>query len=92
MSKVRLNVAVSSDIDRALRMYLASTGGRRGDISKAFELAMEQFLERNQSKMIIAAEMAAIKEKSGTYSADEIEDSVSEAIDWARSEAGRTAD
>ncbi len=73
-------------------MYLASTGGRRGDISKAFEMAMEQFLERNQSKAIIAAEMAALKEKNKKYTAAEIEDLVSEAVDWARSEAGQGKD
>lgn len=42
MNTVRWNVAVSTDTDQALRMFLASQGGgRKGDLSRFIEEAVQ---------------------------------------------------
>ena len=58
MSNIRWSVVVPEDTDRALRSYLARTGGRKGDLSRfvdsavlarLFELTVEDVKERNRS-------------------------------------------
>lgn len=72
MSNIRWSVVVPEDTDRALRSYLARTGGKKGDLSRfvdeavlarLFELAVEDVKERNQ-----------------TYSQDEIIEAIEEAL------------
>jgi len=57
MSNIRWSVVVPEDTDRALRSYLARTGGRKGDLSRfvdnavlarLFELTVEDVKERNR--------------------------------------------
>ena len=59
MSKIRWSVVVPEDTDRALRSYLARTGGRKGDLSRfvdnavltrLFELTVEDVKERNRAQ------------------------------------------
>ena len=40
MSQKRWNIAVSSEIDKALRVFLAQNDGRKGDLSKFVEEAV----------------------------------------------------
>lgn len=41
MSTVRLNIAVSQDVDQAVRMFIAAQGGgRKGDLSRFIEEAV----------------------------------------------------
>ena len=56
MSNIRWSVVVPEDTDRALRSYLARTGGKKGDLSRfvddavlarLFELTVEDVKERN---------------------------------------------
>ena len=57
MSNIRWFVVVPEGTDRALRTYLARTGGRKGDLSRfvdnavlahLFELTVEDVKERNR--------------------------------------------
>jgi hypothetical protein len=72
MSNIRWSVVVPEDTDRALRTFLARTGGKKGDLSRfvdeavvtrLFELTVEDVKERNQA-----------------YSNDEILKAVDEAL------------
>lgn len=71
MSNIRWSLVVPEDTDRALRSYLARTGGRKGDLSRfvdnavlahLFELTVEDVKERNrahsQNEIIEAIEEA----------------------------------
>ena len=71
MSNIRWSLVVPEDTDRALRSYLARTGGRKGDLSRfvdnavlarLFELTIEDVKERNrahsQNEIIEAIEEA----------------------------------
>lgn len=58
MSSIRWSVVVPEDTDRALRSYLARTGGKKGDLSRfvdeavlarLFELTVENVKERNRT-------------------------------------------
>jgi len=59
MSNIRWSLVVPEDTDRALRSYLARTGGRKGDLSRfvdnavlarLFELTVEDVKERNRTQ------------------------------------------
>ena len=59
MSNIRWSVVVPEDTDRALRSYLARTGGRKGDLSRfvdnavlarLFELTVEDIKEQNRAQ------------------------------------------
>lgn len=77
MNTVRWNIAVSSEIDRSVRMFIAAQGGgRKGDLSKFIEEAMRSYLlERavEQAKAVTAG-----------MSETEVTDLIDEAVQWAR--------
>ena len=59
MSNIRWSVVVPEDTDRALRSYLARTGGKKGDLSRfvddavlvrLFELTVEDVKKRNRDQ------------------------------------------
>ena len=59
MSNIRWSIVVPEDTDRALRSYLARTGGRKGDLSRfvdnavltrLFDLTVEDVKERNRAQ------------------------------------------
>ncbi len=59
MSNIRWSVVIPEDTDRALRSYLARTGGRKGGLSRfvddavltrLFELTVEDVKERNRAQ------------------------------------------
>ena len=61
MSNIRWSVVVPEDTDRALRSYLARTGGRKGDLSRfidnavltrLFELTVEDVKQRNREQSL----------------------------------------
>jgi len=71
MSNIRWSVMVPEDTDRALRLYLARTGGKKGDLSRfvddavlarLFDLTVDDVKERNraqsQSEILEAIEEA----------------------------------
>ncbi len=58
MNNVRWSIVVRQETDRALRSYLAATGGRKGDLSRfvdeavlarLFELTVDEVKDRNQT-------------------------------------------
>lgn len=77
MNSVRWNVAVSTDTDQSVRMYLASQGGgRKGDLSRFIEEAVRAHL------LELSAEQA--KMANVNVSEADLMVIVSEAVQWAR--------
>ncbi|MBS0986866.1 MULTISPECIES: ribbon-helix-helix domain-containing protein [Acetobacter] len=77
MSTTRWNIAVSSEVDQSVRMFLAAKGGgRKGDLSRFIENAVRSYL----------LEQAAEQAKAATEDMNEAEitDLVNEAVQWAR--------
>ncbi|NVN10328.1 ribbon-helix-helix domain-containing protein [Nguyenibacter vanlangensis] len=77
MSTIRWNVAVSSEVDQSVRMFLAANGGgRKGDLSRFIEDAVRSYL----------LEQAVDQAKRATQDMSEAElaDLVNEAVQWAR--------
>jgi hypothetical protein len=77
MTTVRWNIAVSSDTDQSVRMFLASQGGgRKGDLSRFIEEAVRAYLFER------AVEQA--KAAAANMSETELNDLIEEAVQWAR--------
>lgn len=77
MNTTRWNVAVSTDTDQSLRMFLASQGGgRKRDLSRFIEEAVRAHI------LELSAEQA--KAFNVHLSEAELTDAVDEALDWAR--------
>lgn len=77
MRTTRWNVAVSTETDQALRMFLANQGGgRKGDLSRFIEEAVRAYL---LERAVEQAKTAA----SGMGEA-ELNDLIDEAVQWAR--------
>jgi hypothetical protein len=77
METVRWNLAVSAEIDQALRIFLASSGGgKKGDLSRFIEDAVRaRILE-------LTAEQA--KAANTNVSEGDLASAVEEALQWAR--------
>lgn len=74
---VRWNIAVSSDTDQSLRLYLAGQGGgRKGDLSRFIEEAVRAHI------LELTAEQA--KASNQDVSEADLTAIVSEALQWAR--------
>ena len=77
MSTVRWNLAVSSDTDQSVRMFLASQGGgRKGDLSRFIEEAVRTYIFER------AVEDA--KAANTNVSEADLTAIVAEAVQWAR--------
>lgn len=77
MANIRWNLAVSSETDQALRMFLASQGGgRKGDLSRFVEEAVRAHI------LELSAEEA--KSANAGVSDAELAAMVDEALDWAK--------
>lgn len=77
MGTARWNIAISSDTDQAVRLFLAARGGgRKGDLSRFIEEAVRAYL----------FEQAVEQAKTATADMDEKEltDVIYEAVQWAR--------
>jgi len=78
MSVVRWNLAVSSDTDQSVRMFLASQGGgRKGDLSRFIENAVRNY--------IFDRTVEDAKAANTTVSETDLTAIVNEAVQWARS-------
>lgn len=76
MSTIRWNLAVSTEIDQSLRMFLASHGGKKEDLSRFVEDAVRaRILELTTEQAKFANE---------DFSESELTFMVEEAIQWAR--------
>lgn len=79
MASTRWNVAVSTETDQALRMFLASQGGgRKGDLSRFVEEAVRAHI------LELSAEEAKAA-NAGVGEAD-LASMVDEALDWAKAQ------
>jgi hypothetical protein len=67
----RWTVKVSKETDIAVRSYLAEHGGRKGDLSK--------FIERAVQKEVLRATVRDIQQRNADLPADEVEALVDEA-------------
>ncbi len=77
MNAVRWNIAVSSDTDQSVRMFLASQGGgRKGDLSRFIEVAVRTYIFER------AAEQA--KAANANVNEADLTAIVAEAVHWAR--------
>ncbi len=75
MNTTRWNVAVSTDTDQSLRMFLASQGGgRKGDLSRFIEEAVRAHI------LELSAEQAKVS--NAHLSEAELNEAVEEALDW----------
>jgi hypothetical protein len=77
MNQVRWHIAVSSDTDQSLRMFLASQGGgRKGDLSRFIEGAVRAHI------LELTAEQ--VKVANADISEVDLEALVEESVQWAR--------
>jgi len=77
MSTVRWNLAVSPEIDQAVRMFIAAQGGgRKGDLSRFIEDAVRAHLFER------AVEQA--KSAAAGMNEAELNELIDEAVHWAR--------
>lgn len=77
MTTTRWNVAVSTDTDQSLRVFLASQGGgRKGDLSRFIEEAVRAHI------LELTAEQA--KQANTAVSEEDLGSMVDEALQWAR--------
>jgi len=77
MDTIRWNVAVSTDTDQSLRMFLASQGGgRKGDLSRFIEEAVRAHI------LELSAEQA--KAANANVSEADLTAMVDEALQWTR--------
>lgn len=77
MNTTRWNVAVSTDTDKSLRMFLASQGGgRKGDLSRFIEEAVRAHI------LELSAEQAKVA--NANVSEADLLSMVDEALQWAR--------
>lgn len=77
MGTVRWNLAVSSDTDQSVRMFLASQGGsRKDDLSHFIEQAVRSYIFEHAAKEAKAA--------NANVSEADLTAIVNEAVQWAR--------
>ncbi|PTQ77812.1 ribbon-helix-helix protein [Nitrosospira multiformis] len=77
MNTTRWNVAVSTDTDKSLRMFLASQGGgRKGDLSRFVEEAVRAHI------LELSAEQAKVA--NANVSEADLVSMIDEALQWAR--------
>jgi hypothetical protein len=77
MNPVRWNIAVSSDTDQSVRMFLVSQGGgRKGDLSRFIEEAVRTYIFER------AVEQA--KAANANVSETDLTAIITEAVQWAR--------
>ena len=75
----RWNLVVPDKTDRAVRTYLARSGGKKGDLSKFVDAAVR--------RQVLDLTVRAIKDRNAALDQREILDLIGEEVDAAR--AGR---
>lgn len=72
MSNIRWSVIVPAETDRALRSYLARRGGKKGDISK--------FVDEAVQARLFELTVGGIKKRNQASSQKEIRQAIEEAL------------
>ncbi len=77
MNTVRWNIAVPSDVDQSVHMFIAARGGgRKGDLSRFIEEAVRAYL--------LESAVDQAKTASADMNETELNDLIDEAVQWAR--------
>ena len=74
----RWNLVIPERTDRAVRTYLARTGGRKGDLSR--------FVDEAVRRHVLDLTIRAIKDRNARYDQQEIIDLIDEEVDAARAD------
>ena len=72
----RWSLVIPERTDRAVRTYLARTGGRKGDLSR--------FVDEAVRRHVLDLTIRAIKDRNARYDQQEIIDLIDEEVDAAR--------
>jgi Ribbon-helix-helix domain len=72
MSNIRWSIVVPETTDRALRTYLARKGGKKGDISR--------FIDEAVQARLFELTVENVKKRNRTYSQKEILEAIEEAV------------
>jgi len=73
---IRWSLSIPEETDRALRMYLARVGGRKGDLSR--------FVDEAVRRRIFDLTVDEVKERNARYDQREILDVIDEELNAAR--------
>ena len=76
----RWHLSIPEKTDRAVRTYLARTGGRKGDLSR--------FVDEAVRRRLLDFTVRQVKDRNARYDQQEILDLIDEEVDAAR--AGRS--
>jgi hypothetical protein len=74
----RWNLVVPEKTDRAVRTFLARTGGRKGDLSR--------FVDEAVRRRVLDLTVRAIKDRNARYDQQEILDLIDEEVNAARAD------
>lgn len=73
---IRWSLSIPEETDRALRIYLARIGGRKGDLSR--------FVDEAVRRRIFDLTVARVKDRNAGYSQRELLELIDEEIETAR--------
>ena len=76
----RWNLSISEETDRAVRTFLARTGGKKGDLSR--------FVDEAVRRRVLDLSVRQVKNRNAGFNQREILDLIDEEVDAAR--AGRS--
>jgi len=76
----RWNLSISEETDRAVRTFLARTGGKKGDLSR--------FVDEAVRRRVLDLTVRQVKNRNAGFDQREILDLIDEEVDAAR--AGRS--
>ena len=74
----RWNLVIPEKTDRAVRTFLARTGGRKGDLSR--------FVDEAVRRRVLDLTVRAIKDRNARYDQQEILDLIDEEVNAARAD------
>ena len=74
----RWNLSIPEKTDRAVRTFLARTGGKKGDLSR--------FVDEAVRRRVLDLTVREIKDRNARYAQKEILDLVDEEVDAARAD------
>ncbi len=74
----RWNLVIPEKTDRAVRTYLARTGGKKGDLSR--------FVDEAVRRRVLDLTVRRVKDRNARYDQQEILDLIDEEVDAARAD------
>jgi len=74
----RWNLVIPEKTDRAVRTYLARTGGKKGDLSR--------FVDEAVRRRVLDLTVRQVKDRNARYDQREILDLIDEEVDAARAD------